>query len=253
MSASKTLFSIRTQAIFTTILAVLLILTLWQMQQLDNQQRQDYQNAVYFVEANAQLAKASDYLTAEARAFSVTKKVEHLNNYWDEVNVVKRRDAAVAVLEQLNGDGKLVRLLVKSKANSDALIQTELASMRAVLESMNTPVADMPKPVAEFSLSGKVNAMSNAEKLNYAQQILFDKQYYRDKRSIMAPLAEFQSLIKEGIEADMTNQQSQAVHTLYMAKAMALLLVILGINIVRVSGQSQKTTNTARKSNRKKA
>ena len=232
MAKTNTFFSIRTQAISTAVISVVLLLTLWQIKQQAAQQRQDYQNAVYFVEANAKLAKGSDYLTSEARAFSVTKKIQHLNNFWNEVNVTKRRDAAVATLKELNGDEALVSLLVESKANSDALIQTELTSMRAVLEAIEVPVADMPKAVADFTLPAKVNAMSKAEKINYAQQILFDKKYYADKRSIMAPLEKFQGLIAESMEADRLSQSGQTTASLYTAKALALLLVILGVNTV---------------------
>tara|TARA_B100001989_G_C24551179_1_gene474930 strand:- start:5072 stop:5821 length:750 start_codon:yes stop_codon:yes gene_type:complete len=247
MSKNKSFMSMRTQAFLTAALSFVLLLTLFQLKQKTAQQRLDYQNAVYFVEANAKLAKGSDYLTSEARAFSVTKKIEHLNNFWNEVNVTKRRDAAVATLKELNGDEALLSLLVESKANSDALIQTELTSMRAVLEAIEVPVSNMPKPVADYTLPAKVSAMSKAEKINYAQQILFDKKYYADKRSIMAPLEKFQKLIASSMEANRLSQSGQTTASLYIAKALTVLLVILGVNMARLSSLNARKSPQARK------
>ncbi len=211
------------QASIATLLSILLLLSVWNLNQGINRERLDYKNAIEFVEASATLGKASDYLTAEARAFSVTQNPQHLNNYWDEVNTTKRRDAAVDTLKKLNGDQALLDLLVESKANSDALIQTELQSMRAVMEANGTPVADMPQPVAQYILPEEIQGLSAQEKIEHAQKILFDQKYYADKRSIMEPLSTFTSLIDKSIQEQIIEQNNSVSH---------LVMTIMGLSIV---------------------
>lgn len=48
------------------------------------------------------LADASDYLTDEVRKYAVTGEIEHLYNYWYEVEVTKRRDNAIDTLISYN-------------------------------------------------------------------------------------------------------------------------------------------------------
>ena len=69
-----------------TILTVIIFLLcissycLWTISTETTKERTDYQDEINFLQAGAQLAKASDYLTAEARAFSVTGDPRHLEN-----------------------------------------------------------------------------------------------------------------------------------------------------------------------------
>lgn len=44
---------------------------------------------------------ASSYLTAEVRAFAATGLQEHYDNYWNEVNVLKEREQAVAAMQEI--------------------------------------------------------------------------------------------------------------------------------------------------------
>lgn len=44
------------------------------------------------------LADASDYLTDEARRYSVTGDISHLYNYWHEVRVMQTRDKVISEL-----------------------------------------------------------------------------------------------------------------------------------------------------------
>ena len=219
------------QASIATFLSILLLLSAWHLNQNINRERLDYRNAIQFVEASATLGKASDYLTAEARAFSVTQNVKHLNNYWNEVNATKRRDGAVDTLKRLNGDQALLDLLVKSKANSDALIQTELQSMRAVMEASGTPVAEMPQPVAQYTLPEEVKKLSKQGKIEHAQKIMFDQKYYDDKRSIMDPLSAFTALVDKSIEEQLIEQKNNVSHLVMTIMGLSILLLAVSASM----------------------
>ena len=135
-------------------------------------------------------------MTAEARSFSVTADPTHLEAYWHEVDVYKHRDKAISLLKKLSDDPKEVSLLVKSKKNSDALILTEVRSMKLVLDAYHVPTSLLPSVVARYALS-KQDAMKTPEqKIRLAQTIMFDKQYFMDKNKIMGPIIEFNKVLR---------------------------------------------------------
>ena len=154
-------------------LSTLLFLFIWHLGSTISQERSVMQNMTFFLEASHTMEKASDYLTSEARAFSVTQDVKHLNNFWTEVEIERRREDAVAVIVALNGDPNLLSLLQESKANSDALVETELASMRLVLEAKHQSVKNMPAAIADYTLPESYASLSDAQKIIQAQKMLF--------------------------------------------------------------------------------
>lgn len=76
-----------------------------------------------------ELADASDYLTDEARKFSVTGDIEHLYNYWYEVYEEKTRDRVINSLSAIDPPENETALLAEAKKYSDTLIKTETVSM----------------------------------------------------------------------------------------------------------------------------
>ncbi len=214
-------------------LSTLLFLFIWHLGSAITYERRITQNMLFFLEASHTMEKASDYLTAEARAFSVTQDVNHLNNYWAEVNTERRRDSAVSVIVSLSGDEKLLTLLQESKANSDALIETELTSMRLIMEAKHTSVKNMPVSVAEFTLPEKYVSMSDAQKIKQAQLMLFDKKYYDSKASIMSPLGVFRAIVEEDLVAQVKSSNHAISILLLLSKALAVAVVVIAYHCAR--------------------
>ena len=214
-------------------LSTLLFLFIWHLGSEITQERSVMQNMTFFLEASHTMEKASDYLTSEARAFSVTQDVKHLNNFWTEVEIERRREDAVAIIVALNGDPNLLSLLQESKANSDALVETELASMRLVLEAKHQTVKNMPAPVAEYTLPESYASLSDAQKISQAQKMLFDKKYYDSKASIMGPLDVFRAAIEEGLARKAQDRNHVISMLLLLSKALAVAIVIIAYHCAR--------------------
>lgn len=212
------------------VLASLLLLFIWHIGSTLKSERIHSRNMVFFLQASNSLGNASDYLTAEARAFSVTQDIKHLNNFWAEVEVERRRDAAIATLVALNGNEKLLTLLVESKANSDALIKTELESMRLVLEAKNVPVNQMPQSVAEYILPESARNLDAADKIKRAQKMLFDQKYYDAKAAIMGPLEVFGAMVKNDLSSDVESHIKSVATLLLLCKALAIAVAIFSYN-----------------------
>lgn len=154
-----------------------------------------------FKQLGIDLASASDYLTNEARRYVQFGEKTYYDNYWREVNETKTRDKVVQRLKELNAPKEELDLIEKAKANSDALVVTEDAAMKAVAQG------DFDK----------------------ARKLMFDSSYDKNKSIIMAPISEFQS--KMNTRA--ANEASIARRNLNIARYVTnSLVVLLGIFII---------------------
>jgi methyl-accepting chemotaxis protein len=162
-----------------------------------------------FKQLSLELAQASDYLTDQARQFAVTGEIEHLQNYWQEIEVTQTRDHVLTQLKDLGASPDKLNLLLTAKQNSDALVATETRSMRLVLAALQIPKPAMPSAVAAWQLSDKDQALSAENQMQVARKIMFDIQYHSDKNHIMAPIKEFQ----DSINTQANNEVQITQHT----------------------------------------
>jgi nitrate reductase NapE component len=172
-------------------------------------ERQVLEDKVEMISLGYILTKKSDYLTAEARNFAVTANPKHLMNYWDEVLIRKNRDYVVTRLEQLSANKNEIALIEQSKRNSDALILSEMRSMKLVLDAYGVPEKLTPKPIQKYILPEYEKKLSANDKMLLAQHILFDQKYYDDKEMIRKPAAEFKERLKDRKNQELKAQKNQ--------------------------------------------
>jgi len=182
------------------------------------------------------LTKKSDYLTAEARNFAVTANPKHLMNYWDEVLVRKNRDYVVNRLEQLSANKTEIALIEQSKRNSDALILSEMRSMKLVLDAYAVPEKLAPKPIQKYILPEYEKKLSANDKMLLAQHILFDQKYYDDKQLIMKPAEAFKERLKIRKNKELQDQKQLVdQYTRFLFISLSCLAVcIFGIIWLRI-------------------
>ena len=85
-----------------------------------------------FQKLGEQLAQGSDYLTDEIRRYVQFGERVHYDNFWNEVQVTRSRDKAVARLKELEVLPSELAYIEKAKGYSDHLIKTEEEAMAAV-------------------------------------------------------------------------------------------------------------------------
>ncbi|MFB9323657.1 methyl-accepting chemotaxis protein [Cryptosporangium minutisporangium] len=202
----------------------LLIVSLVLLGKAVDRQQAAQERQVEFKALSLELQAASDFLTNEARAYAVTADREHLDAYWREIDATKTRDKVVARLQQLGAEKAELDLVAEAKANSDALVQTETRSQRLVLEASGTAPADMPSAIADYALSAADRALSPANKLTVARQIMFDAQYDADKAVISAPLAKFQNSLNQRAAKEVNDSQNRIGTLVGLLLGLAILL-----------------------------
>ncbi|MGH6885853.1 MAG: methyl-accepting chemotaxis protein [Kiloniellales bacterium] len=148
-----------------------------------------------FKQLGLDLAAASDYLTNEARRYVQFGNKRHLDNYWREVKETRTRDRVVARLQELGAPQEELDLIETAKNNSDALIKTEEAAMKAV-------------EVGDFTT---------------ARQLMFDENYDRNKQIIVEPLQEFQETMNARAAREAAEAQSA---TRFYMIVMGVLLAV---------------------------
>lgn len=172
-----------------------------------------------------QLAQGSDYLTDEIRRYVQFGDRVHHDNFWKEVNETRSRDKAVKRLKQLNVLPSELSYIEKAKENSDNLITTEEAAMRAVEEK-------------NFSL---------------ARQLVFGPFYDEQKKLIMGNIAKFQNVVNSR-----TSQRTQELmqrnsryilftNTLLIISGILVIFGFYGIGIRRLIQPVNEATQMMRK------
>ncbi len=179
-------------------LSVLIIGALWFASADIRTERSAVARQMEFHQLGLELADASDYLTNQARLYAVTGDRAHYDNYWREVKETKTRDHVVARLKQLGAPASELKLIEQAKANSDALIRTEAAAMKAVA----------------------------AKDFDKARSLMFGPQYDRDKAVIMKPLRKFQTAMNARAAQETAVARSQADRMMVVAAALILLTAI---------------------------
>ena len=136
--------------------------------------------------AAADLESGSDDLTDLVRCFVVTGKLTYLDDFFNEVNVVKRRDRAVEELEELlAGSGEsAIASLNSALALSNELVGIEYRAMRLKLESGGYDLTQIPDEIASADLTAEDLALTKEEMNEKAQTLVFDETYMRYKEQI---------------------------------------------------------------------
>ena len=180
-----------------------------------------------------ELQIASDYLTEQVRSFVITGEKEYLDKYFEEANVTKRRDNAIAQLETGYGDSKAFNDLSGAMEESMELMQSEFYAARLAVDAYGYDIKDYPAEIQDIKLEDWTSSLAPDEKKSEAEKILFGTDYQKRKDSISSYM---QSCLEE-LDEEMERKQEEAASSLdrqLFAEHLltVLLIVILLANII---------------------
>ena len=170
--------------VIASVLSILLLQTVERATEVSAIFREVTNEHLACSESVSSLKQASDDLTSSARLFTVTHDIEFVEKYYEEVNVTKRRDAALDVLRFYLEDGQASQLLEVALEESNALAEQEGHAMRLVAEAQDYPISGSLEPLASYPLSASELELEPDEQLALAQELLFGKEYRARKASI---------------------------------------------------------------------
>ncbi|MCM3746222.1 methyl-accepting chemotaxis protein [Paenibacillus pasadenensis] len=157
-----------------------------------------------YKQLSLELLETSDFLTEQARHYTIDGEKEHYDSYWKEVKETRTRDKVVTRLKELGAPPEELALIQQSKDRSDTLIATEEASMKAVA----------------------------AGEMDKARLLMFGAEYEKQKDGITALLEQFQSETAELSAASTASADATFNSSLVMAYVFIVLLIIwFGISL----------------------
>lgn len=148
------------------------------------------------------LQETSDYLTEQVRLYVMTTDSGYMDAYIEEISVSMRREQALKNLQDSHINKESLSYLELALEESNKLEETELYAMRLIGESMDYLPEALPDPVRTVTLSEEDAALSDEDKTQKAQTMVFDSEYLTAKDQIKADITScLDSMISETLDA----------------------------------------------------
>ena len=229
----------RASIMFLTVSAVLAVLlfgadTLVTQSYLRNERLNERFSSAQ--QAATNLMTASDYLTDRVRSFVVTGNVDDLMDYFQEVEVTQRRDAAVATIEALYEDQDNVAYghLATALNYSNELMDYEYRAMRLVLDTISVDeahLARIPEAVKSYDL-GDDGALDDAAKRTRAADLVFGSEYMWYKERIQEETERCTEVLIDEAGRDRTNSAGQTRMLLSLQTVLTVMFLVVILAIV---------------------
>ena len=188
-----------------------LIYATWEISVSYDQMRAATDRYITCDQAARNLQAASDYLTAQTRLYVMTGDSEKVQNYFEEVNLTRRRDRALEDVRKYLADSEAEAHLQEALKLSDELKDLEITAMRMAVDGYGQNIHDFPREVRECTLSGDLAAMAPDRKLEAARMMLFDRTYQNYKDQIGSNV----SLCVDDLVADTRLMQEDSANRLF--------------------------------------
>ena len=176
--------------------------------------------------------EASDYLTSKVHDFMATGNVKHMEAYFEEANVTKRRERAINELSQqedISYDD--VRVAVEE---SKELMKREIYAMRLMVVACGYDIEKMPREVREMELKKEDVILSPSEKMDLARLMVHDAVYYQSKDKIYEYLDRFAGKVLDRIEEKMDAGKWATEISMFWARIMIILMAVVNVLIALV-------------------
>ena len=144
----------------------------------------------------ALLREGSAYLTEQVRLYTVTADPQYMEDYFQEVQVARRREQALEALGESHSEETAYSYLVSALERSNELVEQEIQAMRLVLEASGG-LERAPVQVRPVQLPAEDEGLPPEELLARARELVFGPDY---------------QAAKEGIEGDLERSLS-SIHT----------------------------------------
>ena len=178
-----------------------------------------------------QLQKASDYLTEQARKYATTGARRYMDSYFQELDVLKRRDKAVENLEKYFNGSDVLASLESALESSNNLSKVEIYSMKLVASATNAGRRDLPKEIKNEKLSEADRELSKSEKMAKAQKLLNDSNYRNKQQQISNKVSDCMSAL---IRQTKTRQRRATTVFYDMYRKLEIGIAILTILVIMI-------------------
>ena len=223
-------------AILAVILGLVILYTAYGTLRSYNAMQKATEEYIAFRTDASDMQAGSDFLTDRVRAFTVTGDLQHVRDFFMEIDETKRRDHALEHMGQELTGKEAYRYLSDALGYSNQLIQLERYSMRLAAEANDIPAELLPMALQETKLTEKDAALSDSEKIAAAQDLVFNNDYYEMKRMVSINVDRCVKALVEETRAQQTESAEDLVRllrqqTVLITAMMILVAVLVLMNI----------------------
>ena len=182
--------------------------------------------------AASNMEDVSDYLTDRVRCFVVTGEASYLQDFFEEVEITRRRDQALNDLEELleGNNSTAYANLATALQLSNELVEREYRAMRLMLEADSYHMDEIPEAIADVVLEKEDLALTREQQKRKAQELVFDNVYmdYKDRIRENVNLCTHELIQSSSNELEQASaQMAHLVRIQEMLTSLFLLIVLL--------------------------
>ncbi len=172
---------------------------------------------------------ASVYLTGKARDFVATLRVEYAADYFQEVDVTRRRDNALAQLNSLIETAEPAEYLSRAMDDSNKLMQREIYAMALTVLTSSRDASVFPEQLRQVEFSREDLELPSAGKRALAHNLLFGEEYEQYKDDISQSVSLCIDELQRTAEVSQNEHEQRLAHLL---RQQQVLIVILLLTVV---------------------
>ncbi len=183
-------------------------------------------------QAAANMQAASDYLTAEARAFVVTGELRRAENFFEEIEVTRRRDRALEEIQEFMDDLSSYTYLSAAMDSSNALLSIEFYAMRLAAESYGYDPAVCPEQLGSVTLTDADLALSPEAQRDRALELLFDETYQNYKDEVRGNVALSVEVLIEKTREQQLESSAKLLQLIRREEILVAAMLVLALVLV---------------------
>lgn len=217
-------------AIFIVVGVITMIASLFLIKKIYvryDQMANSYQFEEVQREAAYSFKNAFDYMSEQSRWFVVTGNLQNAENYFDEKNTNKRREAAIATIENSYSLELESNLFKNALELSESMAEQEIHAMALAAEAMNIDKTQLPDEIASYMLQQSELEIDSLQQQNLAVQLLYSNEYKEYNKRINWDIDNAIILIKDESEALYREAEADLIVVLNITTALVFVMFVL--------------------------
>ncbi|MBQ6372744.1 MAG: GGDEF domain-containing protein [Oscillospiraceae bacterium] len=219
------------------VLALLLLLSTYLMSRGYKRMEAATERYITAQQSAANMQAASDYLTAEARAFIVTGNSSRARNFFEETEVTRRRDHALKEIEEILDSPSAYAYLSAAMDCSNELLKIECYAMRLAAESYGFNEDDLPERLREVELESRDLMLSADAQREKALEQLFDENYQSYKDLVRKNVALSVETLIDVTRVEQMESTAQLLRLIRRENALIIIILLMAVLLVLATVQ----------------
>ena len=174
--------------VITCVLSILMIATAYYVSKTLHKTYIAINDFAVCTQTEHSFIEASDYLTEQVRLYTVTGGREYVDNYFQEIQETRRREAAIGELSRYDLEAETINALQSALDRSNALVEREIYAIRLATAALGRDVTTFPQAVRETELTSGDQLLTPDEMKEKAQDLVFGATYQAAKGQIRSDM-----------------------------------------------------------------